>query len=622
MANQRNQICGRFYSQLVLGFLVLLNCSCAIQPFPYYDSAINDHNRAPSSVALPSQSDSPQAQTDYLFMMSELNALEGENQKSLELLKAAHELDPQSVTIIHRIASEYYKLNKIDEALEWVEKALKIKPKQQDLNILAAGLYTSKKQYSKAEAIYLKLMNLDKNNPEPVLYFAAVKSEQKKYVEAIKYFTKLTKFRDYEQKYLAYYYNARTKFEYNRVKYFSQIKSDLKSSLNEKSDYLEALQFLGQLIEKTEGKKKVFEFYADHQKKHGPIGRLAEVLSQYYLEIGDYDKAYKQLEIVENSTFDPIQVKLKMALILIDKKENEKALLRLEELSALVPESDKVKFYLASLYQETKRFDQAAQTYLQIQSSSKYYEDATRNAAFILKDSGHADQSENLLKKLTDEKPNNIQNYLAYAQFLDDMKKYNEGISVLLVAESKFAKNAQVQYYLGSLFDKKQDKENMFKHMSKAIEIDPQHVQALNYLAYSLIEANKEFDKAETFALKAYSLDKEDPYITDTLGWIYYLKQDYQKAAVLLEKAHHAVPDVSVIADHLGDVYVKLNKFEKAYQLYQKAKENETDLEKLKQISVKITSIQPARDKLREPASVTVQDLNQMTFSTDRDESK
>lgn len=614
----------------ILGFVLI--SGCATKPYPYFDSAFNDRNRAPSSVSLPAdetvqtaQSDqvNQQAKLDFLFLTAEMSALEGQNAEAVAKLEEAYELDSKSTVILYKLAMENYRAGKNEEATKWIDKALALKPNQKDLNILAASLYSSAKQYGKSEAVYKKLIALDKADPDAYLYLAAIYSEQKRYKEAISYFTKLTKFKDYEQKHLAYYYGARTKFEANRVKYFNEIKSDLRMSLKEKPEYLEALQFLGQLIEKTEGKKQVFAFYAEHQKKHGPITRLAEVLSQYYLEVGDYDKAYGQLEIVESSTQDPIQVKLKMALILIDKKMYDKALVRLEELNELVPESDKVKFYLASLYQETKKYDQAIKSYLEIQASSKHYEDSIKNAATLQKDAGQMGKALELLKQLAKDKSDNVMNHIAYAQFLEESKQFDEALSVLNLAHAKFPKEAQIEYFIGTMFDKKNDKQAMLEHMHKAVELDPNFALALNYIAYSMMEMNQDMAKAEEFALKAYSLDKNDPYIVDTVGWIYYQKAEYVKAAEYLEKAHQAMPQVSVIADHLGDTYVKLNKFDKAYEVYKKAISNETDSEKLKQMSSKLADTKVAQDKVRMPASVSVKKLNpEPVFVSDTDESK
>ncbi|MBC7457213.1 MAG: tetratricopeptide repeat protein, partial [Bdellovibrionaceae bacterium] len=207
----------------ILGFCLI--SGCATKPYPYFDSALNDHNRAPSSVALPAdesilttQSDkvNQQAKLDFLFLTAEMSALEGQNVDAVAKLEEVYELDSKSTVILYKLATENYRAGKNDVATKWIDKALVLKPNQKDLNILAASLYSSSKQYSKSEAVYKKLITLDKADPDAYLYLAAIYSEQKRYDEAIKYFTKLTKFKDYEQKHLAYYYGARTKFEANR----------------------------------------------------------------------------------------------------------------------------------------------------------------------------------------------------------------------------------------------------------------------------------------------------------------------------------------------------------------------------------------------------------------------
>ena len=605
---------------------------CGLKPFPYFDAAMNDHNRAPSSVALPKDENVKtittdkvynQSRIDYLFMISELSALEGQSIESVSKLEEVAELEPSSVVVLYRLAMENYRAGKNKIAIEWVEKALAINPNKKDINILAASLYSSGKQYAKAEKIYKKLILLDKTDPDAYLYLAAVYSEQKKYDLAIRNFDLLTRFPDYEQKHLAYYYGARTKFEKNRVHYFSQVKSDLKKCLIEKPDYLEAIQFLGQLIEKTEGKKKVFQFYADYQKKNGPIPRMAEVLSQYYLETADYDKAFEQLEIIESSTQDPIQVKLKMALILIDKKMYDKALIRLEELSVLVPESDKVKFYLGSLYQETNQNDKALKAYSQILESSKHFEDSVKNMAHLYRELNQSEKAIEPVKKLLALKPDLLLNHILLAQVFDDAKKYDESLTVLALAQVKFPKEAQIEYYLGTIYDKKNNKAQMFDHMYKAIALDANFALALNYVAYSLLEMKKDLSQAEALALKAYSIDKNDPYIIDTIGWIYFQKAEYSKAAEYLEKAHEAMPQAAVIAEHLGDVYIKLNQYNKAYDIYRKAMSLETDPDKLKQITIKLSEAKIEQASQRIPAAITARKLDPEAVSDlNKDESK
>lgn len=622
----------------ILVFLIVISAtSCAVKNYPYYDSAINDHNRAPSSVALPANENiktektelvNTQARIDYLFLKSELAYQEGDNTEAISKLKEVIELHSYSGKnsdyLFYKLAQIYFKNNQVPDALVWIEKAVGMNPQNRDYNLLAGNLYSTNKQYANAEASYKKILSLNKEDHEANLFLGALYSEQKKYTQSVKNFTLLTKLSDYEQKYLAYYYLARTKYEWNYAKYEKEIKQNLEKSLKEKPEYLESLQFLGQLIEKTEGKKKVFSLYANHQKKYGPIPRLAEVLSQYYLEIGDYDNAFEQLEIVESQGQEQIQVKLKMALILIDKKMYDKALVRLEELHELVPESDKVSFYLGSIYQEQKKNEKAVAAFLTVASSSKHYSDARRNSVYLLKEMNRPAEGLKLATELVKQKPENIQNHILLSQLLEEEKNYDQALNILNQAALLFPKEAQVYYYLGSMYDKKQNKLEMFKNMHKAIELKPQFPLALNYIAYSLLETNTDMAKAEEYGLKAYSLDKNDPYIADTVGWIYFKKKEYLKAVKFLEQAHEQMPQVSVIAEHLADVYTQLNRFDKASEVYKKAIRHETDPDRIKALSIKQSSNQFKKNEMiRLPASLGFKDSNSLDSDVlDIDESK
>ena len=60
--------------------------------------------------------------------------------------------------------------------------------------------------------------------------------------------------------------------------------------------------------------------------------------------------------------------------------------------------------------------------------------------------------------------------------------------------------------------------------------------------------------------LRAYEKKKNDPYIIDSVGWAYYLTQDYVSAEKYLKNALLIMPDDPIVNDHYGDVLWKLNR--------------------------------------------------------------
>jgi tetratricopeptide (TPR) repeat protein len=204
-----------------------------------------------------------------------------------------------------------------------------------------------------------------------------------------------------------------------------------------------------------------------------------------------------------------------------------------------------------------------------------------------------------------EQKKDNLQIYFMLSQLFEESKKIPQAIDVLKKADLQFAHNSQVNYFLGTLYDRTEQKELMLRHMRLAVSYDDKNYQAMNYVAYSLAERGSQLDEAEVMAQKAYSLQQEDPFIIDTLGWVYYKKGDFQKALPLIEKAHQLSPDVAIIAEHLGDVYAKLNKDSKAKNAYLKAQDQESDRERLKILRNKITVLEKQNGTIRSPAQLT-----------------
>lgn len=585
---------------------------CASSSHQFFDSSMNDKNRAPASLGIPDSFNQDvtaidpmhnQAEADFLFLKSEMESSAGRNSEAIELLRSALIYDPESATLMQRLAIEYYKSAKINDAMYWAEKAKALSPDRRDLSLLVAGLYTTTRNYTKAEELYKHLIKKDDEDTEAMLYLGAVYTEQKNYPKAIGIFKNLSQDSTYASGYLAHYYLARVYSEQSKAN-IKKIKDELKKSVSLRPDFFEAVNMLGHLIEKEEGAGKAIAFYADHQRKYGPNLKLAEMLSQYYIGRNEFDKAYEQLEILDESNEDMIQVKLKMALILIEKKIYDKAIVKLKEILKTTPESDKVRFYLAAVLEEKREFNNAFEHYIKIEKNSGYYEESRLHAALLAKLMGDSDKAISVLRESIDKKVENPQSYFLMSQLFEDKKDFKSALDTLKSAEIKFPKNSQVYYYLGALQDKMNLKDDMMKNMKKVIELEPEHAQALNYLAYTWAENGHELEMAEIYARKAAEKENDDAFILDTLGWVLYKKGKFRDAVEVLEKAHAMQPQASIISEHLGDIYTKLNLHNKARALFIKAVEAEVDLVRKEEIKSKLSQIEDSLKNLRVPSSV------------------
>ncbi|ODT69528.1 MAG: hypothetical protein ABS75_16595 [Pelagibacterium sp. SCN 63-23] len=91
----------------------------------------------------------------------------------------------------------------------------------------------------------------------------------------------------------------------------------------------------------------------------------------------------------------------------------------------------------------------------------------------------------------------------------------------------------------------------------KALELNPDQPQVLNYLGYSWIDMDMHLERALGMIETAVEAQPQDGYIIDSLGWAFYKLGRLDEAVETLERAVMLLPNDPEINDHLGDAYWK-----------------------------------------------------------------
>ncbi|MCD4688589.1 MAG: tetratricopeptide repeat protein, partial [Desulfuromonadaceae bacterium] len=142
--------------------------------------------------------------------------------------------------------------------------------------------------------------------------------------------------------------------------------------------------------------------------------------------------------------------------------------------------------------------------------------------------------------------------------------------AILQQGLSKLPKSAALHYGFGVLLDADGQAEEAAAAMRKAIELNGQHVEALNYLAYSFAEQGIHLEEALEFAQRALAINNAG-HIFDTLGWVYFKLGRFTEARPELEAAATLLAEDAVVQEHLADVYRALQLYERARRTYHKA---------------------------------------------------
>lgn len=91
--------------------------------------------------------------------------------------------------------------------------------------------------------------------------------------------------------------------------------------------------------------------------------------------------------------------------------------------------------------------------------------------------------------------------------------------------------------------------------LRRALELEPDQPQVLNYLGYSFVDRGENLDEAMKMIQTAVAKQPDAGYIIDSLAWAYFRLGKYEQAVEPMEKASLLEPVDPIVTDHLGDVY-------------------------------------------------------------------
>jgi tetratricopeptide (TPR) repeat protein len=593
-----------FKSKLLIVWIGLFGVGCATTEYrsasesTYYDAAFNDRNRAPASMQPPSSVDHIdevhfKTQADFHFSVAEALSYEGKHQRAIEELKKVLIYDPSSYIVPMKIAGEYIKLGMLSEAIEHAEASVERNTKFADSRVLLGGLYSTLRLFEKARIEYEVARKIEPDHTEVPIYLGAVYSELKLYDKAVVSFESLLKNDEFKQQHLAHYYSGRVRFEQGGKKFLKAAKEAFERSLKIKPDHIDSALSLAATFVRLGNQDLAKKTLQTFQTEQGPSTRVAEQLVEFFIEEAQYELAYEQLTLLEKSNpEDALNVKVRMALISIEQKKFDQAITKLKEVLSLVPESDKIRFYLAAVYEELGKGDQAVEEYLKIPAMSQFYPDSVAHATYLLKQKKDLQSALKVAESAYESRKDYPQFVAIYSSLLDETGQSSLAVKILSTAVEKHPENVQLRFFLGAIEDRIGNRKDSLASMRRVVELDPNHVQGLNYLAFTLAEMGEELEAAEIFVKRALSIEPHDGFILDTLGWVKFKQGEYAEAIKILEKAFHIQPKESIIAEHLGDVYFKQQLVEQAKVMYKKAYDLEENEQKLKEIKNKISVIE------------------------------
>jgi len=208
----------------------------------------------------------------------------------------------------------------------------------------------------------------------------------------------------------------------------------------------------------------------------------------------------------------------------------------------------------------------------------------TRRAAMLARQ-GKMNEARQLIAQLpannADEKRSRV---LSEVQLLRDHRQWQAAFD-LLAANS--GDDTDLTYEQAMLAEKLNKLDEMETLLRVVIAKNPSYYNAYNALGFSLADRNIRLPEAKQLIVKALTFAPDDPFITDSLGWVEFRLGNFGSALIYLQKAYKDRADAEIAA-HLGEVLWKMKRQDEALQVWREglnsAPNNETLQETLQRL--------------------------------------
>ena len=485
----------------------------------------------------------PDPEALRLFMNGQMLMNQGDFPMAIIEFQEALELDPEVGTIYTSIAECYWNIGKPELSLKNLNIALSKNPEDEEALKMIADQLIATKKYDEAIKPFKKLRELDGQNTSYIIALAELNKLKKNYLNTVNL-------------YLEAY-----AIEPSRI---------------------ELLESAGRYALQLENKDKAKSIFKDLSEQDPFQSSYLNIYSELAIQTKNFEEAISHIQKLINDNGDSSLLKSKLGILYHSSGNSKKG----EEV-------------LKGLFDKNELNGQHSLALFEIYFDNK----DNINAAKV---------SDRMIASL----PEDWRGYYSRSLVFMDESDYESAVSILAPVSETFSNIFSVQYILGLCYSRIKMNDEAIDFYNRALTIrpnsinvlhsiailyddigewvksdkiydqlidnDPKDAQAFNNYAYSLVERNKDLERALVYAKKAIELEPKNPSYLDTIGWAYFKMDDLKRAQKYIRQSIEIQDDNSVVLEHFGDILMKSNDSVNALFYYKKAFEFDNENQELK----------------------------------------
>lgn len=517
-----------------------------------------------------------------------INAFEnGEYEEALDLLTAAYLKNPESAGVNFALADAYLALNDLVNAAYYGKIAVSEEPENKWYHLKLAEIYRKAGQNDATVETLQEALKYHPNEQDILFQLANIYIDFGELLEANKIYNRILKQRGpvfdiYLQKFR----------NFNALQMRDSALVQLQEMRKLEPDNMATLHMMSQFYEELDEREAAREILMEARERNARDPQTLILLADLYIKEAKWDSlANTFISMIDDPLIGPNQ-KMELARYIYrehrrrpDETELESEAERvLSRFSDAEPDFGPAHLIAAEFHLQKNETAQALDKLERATSVMPEEEDAWRQRMQLLFSEQRYDEvianADSANKYVPDD---------AFIQFFtgasymikDQHDKAVNWLENATLSSARSSFRAVIYSTLGDVYTELDEWESAVEAYETALRLDSNNHNAMNNYAYYLAIRGERIDYAQELALKAIRLEPENAAYLDTVGWIYYLKNEYDEAREYIEASIETGEASAEVYEHLGDVYDKLGEPEKAKKWWKRAFEDDSDREYL-----------------------------------------
>lgn len=512
------------------------------------------------------------------FLVARELELDGRTEEALTLYARAIAKDPDSVFLLRHAAELSARQGLLTDALVYGERALDLDPEAEGVRLFLGTLYRFRRETEGALRVLRDAEGAPVSEDAAVLLYGIL-ADARRFGEGLEVARWLV---EQEPEGLRGYLALADAHE--KLGDPAAAEAALRRGLEVREDDLALYGALARTRRARGDRVGEIAIYEEILERHPGHHATLLARAEAELALGRSDQAVATLEQVVGSHPDDLRSMLRLAFLRYEREEFAQAAELFEEALGQQPEQHEVAYFLGVVRRRLGEEEAALAAFERIPEDHDRYADARTQIAAIFERRGELAAAIEEVERARAHTPGRpLDLYLASLQAKGG--DIEEALAFLQSLLEESPDDAEVLYNIGVIHGEARNVDEAIRYMKIVLGLEPDHAGALNYVGYTWAERGTNLDRAEEMIARALELKPGDGYITDSLGWVYYMRArpliesgDLEKgrfwaerAVGELQRAAELTGGDPIVIEHLGDAYLLLDQKDEALRMYEKA---------------------------------------------------